>query len=59
LRWNWPAFPDSHGAFPAIYPVVLATSTEVLLLQEGQCAAQGPENKVLAAERQRIICRLG
>ena len=37
----------------------LATGAEVLLLREGRLAAQGPASEVLAAERQRILSRLG
>jgi molybdate transport system ATP-binding protein len=37
----------------------LATDAEVLLLREGRLAAQGPAADVLAAERQRLLGRLG
>jgi ABC-type sulfate/molybdate transport systems ATPase subunit len=36
----------------------LATGAEVLLLREGQLAAQGPAAQVLAAERDRLLGRL-
>jgi molybdate transport system ATP-binding protein len=37
----------------------LATGAEVLLLREGRLAAQGPAVEVLAAERSRLLGRLG
>jgi ABC-type sulfate/molybdate transport systems ATPase subunit len=37
----------------------LATGAEVLLLREGRLAALGPAEEVLAAERQRLLGRLG
>jgi ABC-type cobalamin/Fe3+-siderophores transport system ATPase subunit len=37
----------------------LATRAEVLLLREGRLAAQGPAAEVLAAERERLLGRLG
>lgn len=36
----------------------MATSAEVLLLQEGRKAALGPANEVLAGERERVTARL-
>jgi ABC-type sulfate/molybdate transport systems ATPase subunit len=37
----------------------LATEAEVALLQEGKLAALGPASEVLAAERKRLLARLG
>ena len=37
----------------------LATAAEVALLREGRLAAQGPAAQVLAAERERLLDRLG
>jgi ABC-type sulfate/molybdate transport systems ATPase subunit len=37
----------------------LATAAEVLLLREGRLAALGPAKEVLAAERERLLVRLG
>jgi ABC-type sulfate/molybdate transport systems ATPase subunit len=37
----------------------LATEAEVALLQEGELAALGPASEVLAAERKRLLARLG
>ncbi|MGA2673066.1 MAG: ATP-binding cassette domain-containing protein [Terracidiphilus sp.] len=37
----------------------LATAAEVALLREGRLAALGPADEVLAAERQRLLRRLG
>jgi ABC-type sulfate/molybdate transport systems ATPase subunit len=37
----------------------LATSAEVALLHEGRLAALGPAKEVLAAERERLLGRIG